>query len=160
MSTPSAEKGQDKERVAGPARGFLYLATLGQPALVFRLVAGVDGQRGQAVVAGEEQLRLPDCAGDVERFAIIPRALLVLATALVDLREDDERYRQVAALPQPAVHLHRRLGGLDALVVVAGDGAVTAGQRAEQPRLLELIADLLGQRQSLAAVLAGAHVID
>src|SRR5678816_4470289 len=137
MSTPSAEKGQDEERVAGPARGFLYLAALGQPALGLRLVAGVDGQRGQAVVAGEEQLRLPDRAGDLERFAIVPRALLVLAATLMDLGQDDQRHRQMTALPQPAVDLHRRLRGLDALVVVAGHRAVPAGQRAEQPRLLQ-----------------------
>src|SRR5262245_42900378 len=109
MSTPSAEEGQDQERVAGPARGFLHLATLGQPPLGLSLVPGVDGQRGEAVVAREQQLRLAHGAGDVKRFAIIPRALLALATALVDLGEDDQGHWKVTALAEAAIHFH---GGL------------------------------------------------
>src|SRR4029450_11982691 len=132
MSTPSAENGQNQERVAGPARGFLYLATLGQPALGLRLVAGVDGQRGQAVVAGEEQLRLPDRAGDLERFAIVPRALLVLAAALMDLGQDDEGNGKIPALAEATIHFHGGLGSLDAFIIIAGHRAVPAGQRAEQ----------------------------
>src|SRR5262245_37686717 len=107
MVPPSAEEGQYQDRVAGPARGLLHLVTPGQPPLGFRLVPGVDGQRGEAVVAREQQLRLANGAGDVERFAIIPRALLALAAALMDLGEDDQGHWEVTALPEAAIHFHR-----------------------------------------------------
>src|SRR5262245_41111326 len=119
ISCSLAEKGQDEERVARPARRSLDLAALREPPLGLGLVARFDGERGQPVIAGEQQLGLADRARHLERFPIVPRTLRVIAPALVDLRQDDEGYRQVAVLPQPAIYLHRGLGSLDALVVVA-----------------------------------------
>ena len=53
-------------------------------------VAAIETDRGQPVVAGEEQLRLACLFRQRERLAIRVVRLLKIALALVDLRHDDQ----------------------------------------------------------------------
>src|SRR5262249_43383658 len=151
-TSPLAKEGQHEKGVAAPSRRGLDLATAREPALGFFLSALLDGERGQSVVAREQELRLADLLGDLERLPVARGALVPGAAALVDLPENDERDRQVIALTEPPVELHRGFRRAHAPVVVAGQRAVAARERAVEPGLLQLVADSLGQRQSLAAV--------
>src|SRR5581483_12349299 len=94
----SAQERQDEERVAAPAGRRLHLAAARHPPLGLLVVPALDGQRGEALVAREEELRLADLLGDGEGAPVVVRAPLLVAPALVDLGEDDERDRQVAPL--------------------------------------------------------------
>src|SRR5712691_4473204 len=143
--SPSAEEGQHEKGVAAPSRRGLDLATAREPALGFVFTALLDGERGQPVIAREEELRLADLLGDVQRLPVGRGALVVGAAALVDLSENDQRDRQVIALTEPPVQVRRGLGRADTAVVVAGQRAVAARERAVEPGLLELVADPLGQ---------------
>src|SRR5205823_13939640 len=134
-------KREDQERLVCPGGRSLYVLTHREPAFGTLLVARLDGQGREPFIAGKQELRLADRGGDVERLAVLPSTPLVVPSALVDLRQDDQRDGQVAALAEPAVHLGRGLGRLDAFVVVAGQRAMSAGERAVEPGLLELVAD-------------------
>src|SRR5262245_21261565 len=101
--SPSAEEGQHEERVAAPPRGGLYLAAAREPALGLVLVTALDGERGQPVVARKQELGLADFFGGGQGLPIARGALLVIAAALVDLPQDDQRDRQVIALTEPPV---------------------------------------------------------
>src|SRR6266404_8153118 len=84
----STEEREDEERVAAPAGRLLDFAAARQPRLGFRFVAPLDGERGQAFVTREQELRLADGLGDLQRAPVVVRARIVLAAALVDLGED------------------------------------------------------------------------
>src|SRR2546425_11757135 len=82
-SETSAEKRQHEERVGAPAGGLLDLPAARQPRFRFWFVASLDGERGQALVAREQQLRLADGFRDLERAPVVGRARVVLAAALI-----------------------------------------------------------------------------
>src|SRR5262245_48861365 len=103
VDVSSTEKRQHEEGVATPAGGRLHLAAAGEPALGPVVVAPLDGERGQPVVAREQELGLAHVLGGGQRLPIAGGAPLVVAPALVDLSQDDEGNGQVTALAQPAV---------------------------------------------------------
>src|SRR5204862_3141321 len=88
-----AEERKHEERVGAPAGRLLHLTAPCQPRLRFRLVAALDRERGETFVAGKQELRLADGFGDRERALVVVGARLVIASALVHLREDDQRDR-------------------------------------------------------------------
>src|SRR6266542_6804474 len=95
MVITSRQERQDQERVAGPAGSLLYVAALRQPRLGLGLVVALDGEGGETFIARHEELRLADRLGDLEGAAIVPFAPLMIAAALVDLGQDDERHGQM-----------------------------------------------------------------
>src|SRR5438034_7675895 len=154
------KKRQHEKRIAAPAGRFLYVTAPRQPSLGFRFVAALDRERGQPFVAREQELRLADRLRHVERPLVVVSARFVVATALIDLRQDDERNGKVITLSQPFVELDRRFRGAHAFIVVAGERAVTTGERAVEPGLLQLVADLLREGEAVAAVLERPPVVD
>src|SRR6266446_1002342 len=88
VATVSAEKRKHHQRVGLEPGPLAHLLRLRQVGLGLRLVAGVEIQGRQAVVAWEQELRLSDLLGQAERFFIRGEGLRVLAVALVDLAED------------------------------------------------------------------------
>src|SRR5262245_64897497 len=66
----------------------------------------------------------------------------------------------MALLSEPTIELDRGLRRAYALVVVPGERAMAAGQRAVKPRLLQLITDAARQLQAVSAILLGAPVIE
>src|SRR5262245_59474439 len=100
MNTPpSREERQDEKRLAAPPGRFLHRAALRQPRLRCGLVIALDGERGEALVARNEQLRLAHRLRDGQRLAVDLLTALEVAATLVDLGQDDERHGQMAALP-------------------------------------------------------------
>ena len=85
-------------------------------------------QPGQAIVAGKQQLRLPDPLGQAQRLLVHGEGRRPLAVALVDLAEHDQGHRQVIDQPQPTVEVDGGLRGLDAFRL-ASIGERAAGHR-------------------------------
>src|ERR1700754_5025001 len=64
----SAEEREDHERVGLEARALADVPCLGEVGLGLRQAPGIEVQRRQAIVAGEEQLRLADPLGQLQRL--------------------------------------------------------------------------------------------
>src|SRR5205807_698518 len=111
-----AEKRQHEKTVARPPRHLLNGPTARQPMLGLALVLVLDRQRRKPVVAREEELRLTELLRERERLAILRRASHEVSAALVDLREDDDRDRQMSLLPEPAIELDGGLGRFDPFI--------------------------------------------
>ena len=78
-----AEKRQHEKTVAGPAGRLLDRPAAGEPLLGLRFVLSLDRQRGEAVIAGKEQLRLAELLGQTELLTVmLPAARVVPAIVL------------------------------------------------------------------------------
>ena len=111
--TSTQEREQEK-RIRIEAGPFAELPGLFHVLLRPHAVAAIQVDRGETVVAREDQLRLPNPLSQRERLAIRVVGLLELAAALMDLRDHDERNREVVQLPQLAVERGGRLRRLKA----------------------------------------------
>src|SRR5579864_1110766 len=80
-----------------------------------------------------------------------------IAVALVDLREDNQRNREVIELAQSAVEVD---GGLrrtqPRLITAIGERAIGEGEVGIETRLESRVADLLGQFEAARAGVDGA----
>src|SRR6188768_3362994 len=97
-------------------------------ALGLRAIAAVELHCRDAVVAGEQKLRLADFLGDDQRLVIVAQRGAKFTMALVDLPQYDQRHRQMIALAQPPVEIDRRLRRSQALDIA------TVGKRAVRHR--------------------------
>src|SRR6185369_11098973 len=75
--------------------------------------AGVEIQRRQTIVAGKKQLRLVDLLGQMQCLRVRLEGERVIAVALVNLTEHDERHREVIEQSEAAIQLCSRARGLD-----------------------------------------------
>src|SRR5262245_16123279 len=116
MVSSSTQERQDEEGVAGPAGGFLHGPALGEPSLGFLLEIALDRERGEPLVARHQELRFTDRLGDREGPSVVVLTALVVAAALVDLPQDDQRHRQVVLLAEVLIELDRGDGRPHALV--------------------------------------------
>jgi hypothetical protein len=73
------------------------------------VVVTVEVERGQAIIAREEELRLPCRLDEGERLLIVAPRQLRVAMALLDLAQHYERHRQVVELAELAVEVEGRL---------------------------------------------------
>src|SRR6478735_12476338 len=99
----SAEEREQEERVGIEPGAFRQQAGFLHELLGTGAVAAIQVDRGQAVVAGEDQLRLADPLGERERLTVGVIRFLELSAALMDLRHDDQRNGEVVQLPEVAV---------------------------------------------------------
>jgi len=126
-----------------------------------RVIAHLEIESGQAIVARKEKLRLTDLLGDCERLLVLGECLLRLTVTLINLPQNDQRNGQVIKLTQAPIELDRRLGGIDPLGIAAvGHDAVGEGQIRVEPRLKTKVADLLRDFQPALARLDCAARID
>jgi hypothetical protein len=79
------------------------------------VVPGIQMQRSQAVVAGEEELRFPCLLGKPQRLLIRREGQRVVAVALVNLSEHDQWHRQVVEKPKLTVEVDCLLRRLDTI---------------------------------------------
>ncbi len=104
MGRPSsAQKRKQKKRIRIEPGSFAQQPGFLHELLSPHMVASIQINRRQAVVAGNDQLRFADFLSQRERFAIRLVRLLKLAAALMDLRDHDERYGKVVQLSQFAI---------------------------------------------------------
>src|SRR5207245_7396522 len=78
------------------------------------LIAGVEVEGSEAVVARKQKLRLAGLLGQAERFLIRSEGLGTLSMALVNLAEHDQGHRQVIEQSQTAVEIDGGPRGFDA----------------------------------------------
>ena len=115
----------------------------------WRLVAQIQVDGGEAIVAGKQQLRLVGLLGERERFPVVRDRAGRIAVTLVDLPEHDQRHRQVIELPEAPVEIDRGVRGADALLVAAvGERAVGHREVRVEARLEPEVADLLGHLEA------------
>ncbi len=117
---------------------------LGQVRFGQTLVPGVEIERGQTVVAGEQKLRLTALLGQAQRLLVLGEGLAVLTVALMDLAEDDQRHGQVIEQPQTPVEVDGGLRRFHAFgLAPVGQRAVGHGEVGVEARLKAEVADLL-----------------
>src|SRR2546425_875207 len=115
----SAEERQQNERVGVQSRARAQILGEGQVALRLGLVAEVQVERRQAVIARKQELRLAGLLGQAERLGVVLKRAGSLTSALVDLAEHDQWNGQVVELAELPVELDRGLRGLHALLLAA-----------------------------------------
>src|SRR5207247_10476520 len=118
-STGSSEKWQEHERVRVQPGSLAHVLGQREIALRFGLVAEVQVKRGQAIVAGEQELRLARLRDQAERLPVALEGARGVAVALVDLAQHDERDSEVVELTELPVELDGGLRCLDALGLAA-----------------------------------------
>src|SRR5688500_17115003 len=100
-----AEKRQNHERIrldAGARANLLRLRPVRRRALH---LADVEVERSEAVVAGKEELRLSGLFSQAKCLLVGCKSESVIAMALMDLTEHDQRHRQVVQQPEPTVEV-------------------------------------------------------
>src|SRR5712691_2920558 len=146
----SAEERQEHQRVGVQSRARAQILGERQVALRLGLVVEVQVERGQAVIARKQELRLAGLLGQAERLGVVLERAGSLTAALVDLAEHDQRDGQVIELAELPVELDRGLRGLHALRLAAvRERAVGNGQVRVQARLHAEVADALGGLEAL-----------
>ena len=156
-----AEKRQDHEGVGLDPGALAHLLRLRQVNLGHSLVPGIEIKSSEAIVAGEEQLRLADLFGQAQRFLIGGEGQSVVAVALVDLAQDDQRNRQVIEEPQSSVEVDGLLRRLNALRLASvGQRAIGNGKVGIEARLEAEVAHLLRCLQPAVAGLDAAARVE
>ena len=113
----SGQKREHEKRIRIEAGSLTELAGLFHIFARAYPVATVEMNRREAVVAGQDELRLPSLLGQCERLAICLLRLLKCAATLVDLRDHDERHSEVIQLSELAIEIGSRPRRLQALRV-------------------------------------------
>src|SRR3990172_3152418 len=147
------EKRQEHQRVRADAGALADGLCLLHEAFGLDLIAHLEIQRGETIVAREEQLRLARRLGKGLRFPIaLERSRGIAAVTLIDLSQHDQRNREMVEVAQPPVQVDRRLRGHHALRLAAiGQGTVRDGEVRIESRLEPEVTDL---HRGLEAALA------
>jgi hypothetical protein len=142
----SIEERQHHQRVRVEPGALAHRLGLLHELLGPALVAQIEMGGGEAIIAGEQQLRLVGLLGERERFLVVRDRAGRIAVALVDLPEHDQRQREVVELPEAPVEIDGGVRRADALLVAAvGERAVGHRESRVQPRLEAEVADLLSR---------------
>lgn len=116
------------------------------------LVAQVQVNGGEAIVAGKQQLRLVRRLGERERFPVVCDRAGRIAVTLVDLPEHDQGHREVIELPEAPVEIDRGVRRADPLLVAAvGERAGRHREIRVEARLEAQVADLFGRLEASRA---------
>src|SRR5262245_61753053 len=100
-----AEKRQHHKAIGLQPRLLAHGLRLCKIDLGQRLVASVEVERGEAVVAGEQELWLFSPLRETERFVESCEGQRVFASALVNLAQHDQGHSQVVKQPEPTVEI-------------------------------------------------------